>query len=216
MILALNEIAASRFGKRSDELVGIMSYDLLPKELAQLRRSLMAPVLEKKEMARFVDERNDRWYDTVAYPIVNETGDVKKIAIIARDITEQKNIEKQLRKSEQTFKRLLEQSFDAIAVHKEGKIVFLNERAAKILGAANPEDLAGRPIFDFIHPESCKDLEDRVRKLGTAEGMAAPVIKEKFIRTDGTAVTVEVMAISFEDNGIPAFRVVFREISPPE
>ena len=216
MILALNEIASSRFGKRSDELVGVMSYDLLPKEVAQLRRSLMAPVLEKKEMVRFVDERDGRWYDTVAYPIVNEAGDVKKIAIIARDITEQKNIEKQLRKSEQTFKRLLEQSFDAIAVHKEGKIVFLNERAAKILGAAKPEDLTGRPIFDFIHPDSRKDLEDRVRKLGTAEGMTAPVIIEKFIRTDGTAVTVEVMAISFEDNGIPAFRVAFREISPPE
>jgi PAS domain S-box-containing protein len=141
---------------------------------------------------------------------------VKKIAIVARDITEQKNTEKQIRKSEQTFKRLLEQSFDAIAVHKEGKIVFLNERAAKILGAAKPEDLTGRPIFDFIHPDSRKDLEDRVRKLGTAEGMAAPVIIEKFIRTDGSTVTVEVMAISFDDNGIPAFRVAFREISPPE
>jgi PAS domain S-box-containing protein len=30
IILALNEIAASRFGKRSDDLIGIMSYDLLP------------------------------------------------------------------------------------------------------------------------------------------------------------------------------------------
>jgi len=216
MILALNEIAASRFGKRSDELVGIMSYDLLPKECAQLRRSLMAPVLEKKEMVRFGDERNGRWYDTVAYPIVNETGHVEKIAIIARDITEQKNIEKQLRKSEQMFKRLLEQSFDANAIHKEGKITFLNERAAKILGAAKPEDLLGRSIFDFIHPESRKDLEDRVRELGDADGMAAPVIIEKFFRTDGSTVIVEVMAIIFDDHGIPAFRVAFREISTTE
>ncbi len=103
-ILALNEIAASRFGKRIDELVGIMSYDILPKEVAQLRRSLMAPVLEKREMVRFVDQRDGIWYDTVAYPIVNESGDVKKIAIIARDVTEQKNIEKQLRKSEQMYR----------------------------------------------------------------------------------------------------------------
>jgi PAS domain S-box-containing protein len=121
MILALNEIAASRFGKRGDELVGTMSYDLLPKEIAQLRRSLMAPVLEKKEMVRFMDERAGRWYDTVAYPILNETGEVKKIAIIARDITEQKTFEKRLRESEQMYKRLLEQTFDAIAIHKEGK-----------------------------------------------------------------------------------------------
>jgi PAS domain S-box-containing protein len=214
-ILALNEIAASRFGKRIDELVGIMSYDILPKEVAQLRRSLMAPVLEKREMVRFVDQRDGIWYDTVAYPIVNESGDVKKIAIIARDVTEQKNIEKQLRKSEQMYKSLLEQSFDAIAIHKKGKITFLNERAAKVLGAAKPEDLIGRPIFDFIHTESRKNLEDRLKELSATEGMSAPLITEKFIRIDGSTVTIEVMAISFDDNGIPAFQVAFREISTP-
>jgi PAS domain S-box-containing protein len=214
IILALNEIAASRFGKRSDELIGSMSYDLLPKEIAQLRRSLMAPVLEKKEMVRFMDERADRWYDTVAYPILNETGEVKKIAIIARDITEQKAFETRLLESEQMYKRLLEQTFDAIAIHKKGKIAFLNGKAAKILGAARPEDLIGKSIFEFIHPDSRNDLEDRVQKLTGDQGTPVPVITEKFIRTDGSTVTVEVLAISFDDNGTPAFRVAFREISP--
>ncbi len=214
VILAINEIAASRFGKRSDELVGSMSYDLLPKEIAQLRQSLMAPILEKREMVRFVDERAGTWYDTVAYPILDETGEVKKIAIIARDITEQKTFEKRLRESEQKYKRLLEQTFDAIAIHKEGKIAFLNDRAAKILGAARPEDLIGKSIFEFIHPDSRKDLEDRIQKLRVDQGTPVPVINEKFIRTDGSTVSVEVLAISFDDNGTPAIRVAFREISP--
>jgi len=214
IILALNETAASRFGKRSDELIGRMSYDLLPKEVAQLRQALMAPVVEKKEMVRFIDERAGRWYDTVAYPVLNETGEVKKIAIIARDITEQKTFETRLRESEQMYKRLLEQTFDAIAIHKEGKIAFLNDRAAKILGAAEPEDLVGKSIFEFIHPDSRKDLEDRIQKLRGDQGTPVPVINEKFIRTDGSTVSVEVLAISFDDNGTPAFRVAFREISP--
>ncbi len=46
-------------------------------------------------MVRFEDERDGRGFDTVAYPIVNETGDVTKIAIIARDITYRRNIEKE-------------------------------------------------------------------------------------------------------------------------
>ena len=213
VILAINEIAASRFGKRSDELVGSLSYALLPKEVAQLRQSLMAPVLEKKETVRFVDEREGTWYDTVAYPILNETGEVKKIAIIARDITEQKKFEKRLFESEQMYKRLLEHTFDAIAIHKEGKIAFLNDRAAKILGAARPEDLMGKSIFEFIHPDSRKDMEDRIQKLTGDQGSLVPVITEKFIRTDGSTVTVEVLAISFDDNGTPAFRVAFREIA---
>jgi PAS domain S-box-containing protein len=114
IILEMNETAALRFGKRTDELVGTMSYNLLPEEVAQSRKLLMAPVLAKKEMVRFIDERDGKWYDTVAYPIVSENGDVKKIAIIARDITEQKNIERQLQISEQAYKQLLKKSFDSV------------------------------------------------------------------------------------------------------
>lgn len=214
IILALNEIAASRLGKHSDDLIGTLSYDHLPKEVAQRRRPLMAPLLEKKESVRFVDEREGRWYDTVSYPILNENGDVKKIAIIARDITEQKNIEKQVRESEQMYKHLLEQSFDAIAIHKEGKIAFLNEKAVKILGAASAEELIGRSIFDLIHPDSLKNLKNRLQNLSSAKGKPVPILTEKFFRLDGTTVTVEVMAISFDDNSKPAVRVAFREIAP--
>jgi hypothetical protein len=34
---------------------------------------------------RFEDERDGRWYDTVAYPIMSESGGVTWIAVIARD-----------------------------------------------------------------------------------------------------------------------------------
>ena len=91
-ILALNETAAIRFGRRSNELVGVLADDLLPKELARSRRALVTQVIEKKQMVRFEDERDGRWYDTVAYPILSETGEVIKIAIISRDITERRNI----------------------------------------------------------------------------------------------------------------------------
>jgi len=39
-------------------------------------------------------------------------------------------------------------------------------------------------------------------------------LTEKFFRLDGTTVTVEVMAIGFDDNDKPAVRVAFREIAP--
>lgn len=35
---------------------------------------------------------------------------------------------------------------------------------------------------------------------------------EKFFRMDGTIVTVEVIVIRFDDNGIPTVRVAFREV----
>ncbi|MEI7648180.1 MAG: PAS domain S-box protein [Methanomicrobiales archaeon] len=129
------------------------------------------------------------------------------------DITERKAKEDALIASEERYRCLLEQSFDAIAIHKNKKIAFLNEKAAKILGAATPQDLIGRSIFDLIHTDSRKDMEERIKKMSTDHRVPAPVLREKFLRVDGTTVTVEVMAMSFYDNGVPAFQVVFREIA---
>ena len=92
IILALNETAAVQFGRRTDELIGVLLDDLFPAEIARTRRSFIAQVIEKKDVMRFEDEHNGRWYDTVAYPITSGTGEVIKIAIIARDITERRNI----------------------------------------------------------------------------------------------------------------------------
>ena len=131
IILALNETAARRFGRPVDELVGILADNLLPEEVACSRRLLVAQVLEKKRMVRFEDERDGKWYDTVAYPIVSETGEVNKIAIIARDITEQKMLRNSSAKvNNYTSGKILEQSFDAIAIYKDNKITYLNRRAA--------------------------------------------------------------------------------------
>jgi PAS domain S-box-containing protein len=86
IILALNDTAASRFGRRPEELIGVLTDDLLPKDVAQSRRLLVSKIFETKTMVRFEDERDGRRFDTVAYPILDENGDVIKIAIVAREI----------------------------------------------------------------------------------------------------------------------------------
>ena len=58
-------------------------------------------------MVRFEDERDGRWYDTVAYPIMSESGEVTRIAVIARDITDRRNTEEALIKSEHRFRYLI-------------------------------------------------------------------------------------------------------------
>ncbi len=92
IILGLNDTAASRFGRPAEELIGVLADDLLPNDVAQSRRIHVSKIFETKTMVRFEDEHDGRRFDTVAYPILNENGDVIKIAIVARDITERKNI----------------------------------------------------------------------------------------------------------------------------
>jgi len=211
IILAVNENAASRFGKRSDELVGIPAYDLLPKEVAHKRRALMAPILEKKEMVRFIDERGSSWYDTVAYPILNETGDVKKIAIIARDITDQKKSEEALRESEERYRQLVEISPDAVLIHQEGKITFLNPAALVMLGVKDGNELLGKNVLEIIHPDYRDAVRNNIEKdLG---GNTTPSIELQLLRGDGISVIVEGRGVKTMINGKPAIQVAIRDIT---
>jgi PAS domain S-box-containing protein len=154
IILALNETAAIRFGKRSDEIVGIRADDLLPEDVARSRRSLIAQVLEKKKMVRFEDQRDGSWYDTVGYPIVGETGEVTRIAIIARDITNRRNTEEALIHSEHRFQNLITATGNIVwETDAQLRFVYVSPLVETILGY-KPDEMIGHHPFEFLQPDA--------------------------------------------------------------
>lgn len=90
-VIDLNDAAAKRLGKTPAELKGVLLDTVLPGEVAMLRRQRLADILVSGSPVRFQDEREGRWYDTVAYPVESSGGWISKIAIIARDITNLKS-----------------------------------------------------------------------------------------------------------------------------
>ena len=209
VILALNETAASRFGKQAEELVGVIADDLLSEEVAQSRRLLMSRVIETKTMVRFEDKRDGRWYDTVAYPVMSESGEMTRIAIIARHITDRRNIEEALIQSEERYRQLVNISPDAVLLHMEGKIVFINPAALNLLGASHSDEIIGKKVLDFIQPE----FRDTVRKNIEIdlEGDITPQIELHMLRVDGTSVIVEGRGVRTFIDGKPAIQVAIRE-----
>jgi PAS domain S-box-containing protein len=213
----VNSFASKMVNKTPQQIIGQSRSSLFPPDVVEQQKKALKEVFDKgipfRSEGALIFGDYIHWYDHYLKPLMDADNNVRAVLGISRDITERKNIEKKLLEGRELYQHLLEQSFDAIAIHKEGKIASVNEKAARILGAARPEDLEGKSIFEFIHPDSCKDLEDRLQKLTNDLGMIVPVIIEKFIRTDGSTVIVEVFATSFDDNGTPAFRVAFREIT---
>ena len=117
-----------------------------------------------------------------------------------------------LKESEERYRRLVEMCPDAIAVHREGRIVYLNPAGWRLMGAKSPEEVMGRLLLDFVHP----DFRPVVRKRVTAmlgEGSMEPLIEEKFMRLDGTVMDVEVAASPFFFEGGGAVQVIFRDIT---
>ncbi|MBI5216574.1 MAG: PAS domain S-box protein [Ignavibacteriae bacterium] len=117
-----------------------------------------------------------------------------------------------LRESEERYRRLVEMSPDAIAVHIEGKFVYVNPSGVKLLGAKNADELLGKSVLTIVHPYYHDTVRKRVQMM-TEEGREVPLIEEKFIRVDGQIIDVEVAAVPFTYQGNPAVQVVARDIS---
>ena len=71
--------------------------------------------------------------------------------------------EQALRESEERYRSLVELCSAAATIHREGKIVYANDTAAKLLGAASPEELTGRTMLDFVHKDYRETTQAKVQ-----------------------------------------------------
>ncbi len=95
-IIAANEVVAKNVGKTVDQLVGLRILDYFPSKAAKFRSGKIKEVLRTKEPLRFEDDTTDRIHDTTIQPIFDDKGSITRLAIIAHDITDRKNLEQQL------------------------------------------------------------------------------------------------------------------------
>ena len=134
------------------------------------------------------------------------------ILSITRDISERKLIEQKLLDSEGRYRSLVESSPTGIMLHRDEIIFFANQAATKILGASDAEEIIGKNILDFIHPDYKQIVLDRAKHL-RAQNQTAPLLEEKFLRLDGTSVDVEVAAVPFISQGIQTVQVIINDIT---
>jgi PAS domain S-box-containing protein len=142
----------------------------------------------------------------------NSKGEMIGVMGVSRDVTEKRRADQALRESEERYRALVELSPDPIAVHREGKIVFVNSAAVRIFASKSADDLIGRSIFELVHPDYRLIVKDRVQQM-MQEGKKVPLIEEKFLRLDGTVFEAEVAAIPFSWKGESAIQVVLRDVT---
>jgi PAS domain S-box-containing protein len=128
------------------------------------------------------------------------------------DITERKLAEEALRESEVRYRDLVEFSPWAMAVHSEEKMVFVNSAGVQILGADAPDQIIGRPIWDFVHPDNVEAVRKRILSVQLEPGVV-DLVEEKLVRLDGQVVDVEMTAIPIIYQGGAARQVVLRDIT---
>ncbi len=130
-----------------------------------------------------------------------------------RDITNSKRAEAQLRKSEEKFRSLFEDSKDAIYISTpDGKIVDINRAGVELFGYDSKEELLKSDIVKdlYVNPEERKKLKQQLESAGYVKDLEV-VLKMK----DGNKIIVQITAtVERDDNGnIISYRGILRNVT---
>jgi len=117
-----------------------------------------------------------------------------------------------LRQSEERYRQLLELSLDAIFVHHDGIITSVNSAGVELLGAKKAEDLVGKHVLDFVHPDSREAAGGQIQRVCDT-GRPAPALEQKLLRLDGTVFDAEVAVDAIIDRGRKGYLVVARDVA---
>lgn len=118
---------------------------------------------------------------------------------------------KELKESEERFRRLLDHAPSAIFVQTGGGFAYLNSKAIELFGAGDAAELLGTPTLEHFRPDFRALVLKRRELLALRQTL--PPAEEVIVRTDGKELHVEVTSVGIMFNGQSSVLVFARDIT---
>ncbi|MCZ7534640.1 MAG: PAS domain S-box protein [Acidimicrobiia bacterium] len=125
--------------------------------------------------------------------------DVEGVLVSARDLTDQKRAEDDLRRSEQRFRTVVQNSSDMIIViDAAATISYVSPSSLRILGRSDT-DLVGTNALDLVHPDDLEAVARRL-KMRIEEGGPHEPTALRVLHADGRWIDIEVVSNNLLDD----------------
>ncbi len=199
--------AGELIGKESLELVHPEERDAAKKRIDHLKPGEHNPSVER----RFLRKNGETVYTEVMSLSILSEGQ-PAVLVVIRDLTERKKNEAELRRSEENFRSLVENSPDAILIHWGEVIYYANPSFLKLTGYATREEVIGQPWDFHLHPDEKNAVHNRIKN-AMELGEFNPPAERKVVRKDGSVVLVESLSFGIQYGTEKMTVAVLRDLS---
>ena len=212
-----SETWARQFHQPRAALLGKTDFDLWPPATARLFRQSDAETLAagkniERIEAGVTPEGEFRQWMTFKFPIHDAAGR-QFIAGMALDITEHMRAENALRESEVRYRLLAENATDVISRHTPDGMYLYSSPACRALMGYAPEELAGRSIYDVVHPDDAAAVRRTLAEI--TAGAKGPPSAFRMRHKDGNYLWVEIAGrgVTAADGTVGEIVAVSRDIT---
>ncbi|SFM60258.1 PAS domain S-box protein [Methanolobus profundi] len=151
------------------------------------RTTISYRIIKKNGEITWIEQRNLHFY--------NERGELATIEGVARNITDFKVMEQDLKESQEKYQMLSDLTFEGITIHDNGIILEVNEAVCRMTGYTK-EDLLGKDILEVLaHPDDIDHIREQMKK------ETAKPYEIRVIRKDGTVFPAEIESHTFTYKG---------------
>lgn len=116
-----------------------------------------------------------------------------------------------LRESEERYRRLVEQSPDAVLVVALGEVLYVNAEGVRLFGARDAAELLAVNPNNLVHPSERAAAAAQMQKLAARDGTVART-EARLLRLDGTSIDAEITSAGVNFDGQPAVQLVIRDV----
>ncbi|MGE5411327.1 MAG: PAS domain S-box protein, partial [Clostridiales bacterium] len=198
----------------SKDWYGKTDFDFWSKESAELFQANDTEVLRSGKTIQFLEDSTDLdgtrycWLN-YKFPFIDSKNE-RYVGGIGIDATPIVLAEEALKDSEEKYKTLVDTLPDAIIVHSNGIIRFVNPAAMELFNARDEEEFIGKPILSILPEEMHEICKQRINQ---AEVEQTPLIESKFVKLDGSLFYGESTGKGIIYQGKPAVQAVIKDIT---
>lgn len=201
-IICVNEALAAAFHMTKADFEGKLIKEILPQAPGHLMENdaeiLRTGVPEKSMFLSYETPDGERWAHAYKFPFRDTDGTIIGIIGFAMDITELKQVQRELKRSEEKYRNFFETAKDCIYITAlDGTILELNDAAVEMFGYESKEELIAVPVQDlYKNPEDRDKMRQEILRDGMVDKF--PVDMK---RKDGQVIHVLITALPLKDDG---------------